>query len=211
MQMLKKAAVILLAATMSLTMLTACGGGSGVGSAGTNEAYTMEMVLIKENDVAPKETVTEYITTNGTWSYIEDTYGTDKDVSLQNIKTGEYYIINPTAMKAYKADEAWDEGEQDHTGMNPTITTTNGTWTDENGKVYTTEIITTAYSNGKQIETWYCDGDKPAFIKYEFQGKNGNASEFYRVTQYSRTANESKLNLKNYTIVENEDDLGLNY
>lgn len=35
MKMLKKAAAVLLAAAMSLTMLTACGGGSGSGSAAT--------------------------------------------------------------------------------------------------------------------------------------------------------------------------------
>ena len=206
MKMLKKAAVILLAATMSLTMLTACGGGSNVGSA-ANESNTMEKRLIEVDGVEPTCTETEYTTTNGTWAYIETNVDSHKSARLDNIKTGDSYKINPTTMKAYK--EAASSGE---TGDNANVTTTMGTWKDENGKVYITETITVAHSNTvKDVETWYCDGDRPAFIKFEYLGREKDHWELYKVTQYSRTANESKLNLNNYTIVENEEDLGLNY
>ena len=64
MKMLKKAAAVLLAAAMSLVMLTACGGGSGSGTAATSGTYTMKTTVVERNGVAPTETETRYQTTN---------------------------------------------------------------------------------------------------------------------------------------------------
>ena len=205
MKMLKKAAAVAMAAAMSLTLLTACGGGSGTGSAvAIGESYTIETTLIEENGEEPKETQKTYETTNGTWSYIEETYGTERYADLQNIKTGERYKINPVSMKAYKMPALGNAGG-DGADRNDTIT--RGTWTDKDGKIYTTETITVTESDGKAVTTTYYYQDKPEYIKYESTSKYGDYEEVHKVTRYTRTADESKFDISKYTLVENRDDL----
>lgn len=207
MKMLKKAAAVLLAAAMSLTMLTACGGGSGSGSAATSGTYTMKTTVVERNGVAPTKTETTYETTNGTWLYYESTYGTEVHASLSSAK-GEHYTINPTTKKAYKwsADET-SEGEIEES--NVTISTSTGTWK-YNDKTYTTEETTIVYpgANGyKEVIARCYDGAQLAYIKSVTTSAEGTYTEIERVLEYSKTADESKLNPNNYELVEKSEDL----
>ena len=210
MKMLKKAAAVLLAAAMSLTMLTACGGGSGSGTAATSGTYTMKTTVVEVNGVAPTKTETVYETTNGTWFYSESTYGTEVHASLSNAK-GEHYTINPTTKKAYKESESEASGsnKDDIAEPNATITTSTGTWK-YNDKTYTTEEMTIVYpgADGYKVVVARCyDGAQLAYIKSVTTSAEGTYTEIERVLEYSKTADESKLNPNNYELVEKREDL----
>lgn len=210
MKMLKKAAAVLLAAAMSLTMLTACGGGSGSGSVATSGTYTMKTTVVERNGVAPTKTETTYETTNGTWFYYESTYGTEVHASLSSAK-GEHYTINPTTKKAYKESksEASGSDKDDTAEPNATITTSTGTWK-YNDKTYTTEETTIVYpgADGYKVVVARCyDGAQLAYIKSVTTSAEGTYTEIVRVLEYSKTADESKLNPNNYELVENPKDL----
>lgn len=207
MKMLKKAAAVLLAAAMSLTMLTACGGGSGSGSAATSGTYTMKTTVVERNGVAPTETETRYQTTNGTWFYTEGTTGTHVYASLSSSK-GEIYSINPTTKKAYKWS-AEETSEDEIEESNVTISTSTGTWK-YNDKTYTTEETTIVYpgANGyKEVIARCYDGAQLAYIKTETIYAQGKNTKIERVLEYSKTADESKLNPNNYELVEKREDL----
>ena len=211
MRMLKKAAAVLMAAAMSLTLLTACGGGSGSGAVATSGTYTLKTTVVERDGVAPTKTETSYETTNGTWMYYESTYGTDVHASLSNAK-GEHYIINPTTKKAYKwpASDVSGGDKDDIAEPNATISTSTGKW-EYNDKIYTTEETTVVYSGAdgyKEVIAYCYDGAQLAYIKTEYASAEGTSVEISRVLEYSKTADESKLNPNNYELVDDYSALG---
>ena len=202
MKMLKKAAAVLLAAAMSLTMLTACGGGSGSSSSGVFEgSYTMKTSVVERNG-KPVTTESSYVTTNGTWTYQEDT---DED-GTSGYLTGPdaVYWVNPTKKTACKISDKGTSSSTPDTGAGYTIKTENGTW-EYNNKTYTTQSTIMESAEGKLITTCCFDNGKFAYIKTEESANGHTYTEIVRVNEYSQTADESKLDLKNYTIVSEED------
>ena len=203
MKMLKKAAAVLLAAAMSLTMLTACGGGSGSGSSGVFEGtYTIKTSVVECNG-KPVTTESSYQTTNGTWTYQEDT---DEDGTIGYLTGPDaVYLVNPTKKTACKISDKGTSSSTPDTGAGYTIKTEYGTW-EYNNKTYTTQSTIIESAEGKQITTCCFDENgKFAYIKNEESGNGHTYTEIIRVNEYSHTADESKLNLKNYTIVSEED------
>ena len=206
MKMLKKAAAVLLAAAMSLTMLTACGGGSGSGSGSSGAfegSYTIKTSVVERNG-QPVTTESSYQTTNGTWSYLEDTDESGTNATL--IGPDAVYYVNPTSKKAYKASDKETSGSTPDTGAGYTIKTENGTW-EYNNKTYTTQSTIIESAEGKMITTCCFDNGKFAYIKSEETAKGSTYTEIIRVNEYSKTADESKLDLNNYKLVENPKDL----
>ena len=203
MKMLKKAAAVLLAAAMSLTMLTACGGGSGSGSVGVFEgSYTMKTSVVERNG-KPVTTESSYETTNGTWIYQEDT---DEDGTSATLTGPDaVYWVNPTKKTACKISDKGTSSSTPDTGAGYTIKTENGTW-EYNNKTYTTQATIIESAEGKLITTCCFDENgKFAYIKYEDSANGHTYTEIIRVNEYSKSADESKLDLKNYTIVSEDD------
>ena len=205
MKMLKKAAAVLLATAMSLTMLTACGGGSGSGSGSSGVfegTYTIKTSVVECNG-KPVTTESSYQTTNGTWTYQEDT---DEDGTIGYLTGPDaVYLVNPTKKTACKISDKGTSSSTPDTGAGYTIKTEYGTW-EYNNKTYTTQSTIIESAEGKQITTCCFDENgKFAYIKNEESGNGHTYTEIVRVNEYSHTADESKLNLKNYTIVSEKD------
>ncbi len=208
MKMLKKAAAVLMAAAISLTLLTACGGGSGAGAAVTGNSYTIKMSLVEENGRPVTRTETQYITTNGEWLYWEGISGTDMSASLTNTKSGEYYIINLKNNKAYKGTKS-EKTDTDVPIINDgsaTATTKTGTW-EYNKKTYATKEIIYV-GDGYKATIAYCyDGATLVYIKTETVYEDGTDTEIMRVNNYSTKADESKFDTSKYTLVDNVTDI----
>ena len=211
MKMLKKAAAVLLAAAMSLTMLTACGGGSGSGVGGgipESGSYTMETTMVENTDGPVTQNNRYYVTSNGTWYYYEQTSGTHASASLSNMKTGEHYVINPTNNKAWKAESSSAGGEDgnEEVGGKVTATKTSGTWK-YNEKTYTTLEVTYTAADFTQTVKYCYDGATLAYIETTGKDEGGRYYSLEKVTKYEKAANESKLNPNNYKLVKSSDDL----
>ncbi len=206
MKMLKKAAAVLLAAAMSLTMLTACGGGSGSGAGGgipASGSYTMETTVVENTDGPVTQNNRYYVTTNGTWYYSENVTGTFTSASLSKLD-GEHYVINPTNNKAWKAESSSAGGEGDNEKV--TATKTSGTWKYKE-KTYTTQEVTYTAASFTQTVKYCYDGATLAYIETTGKNEGGRYYSLEKVTKYEKAANESKLNLSNYTLVDNQDEL----
>ena len=204
--MLKKAAAVLLAAAMSLTMLTACGGGSGSGAGGgipASGSYTMETTVVENTDGPVTQNNRYYVTTNGTWYYSENVTGTFTSASLSKLD-GEHYVINPTNNKAWKAESSSAGGEGDNEKV--TATKTSGTWKYKE-KTYTTQEVTYTAASFTQTVKYCYDGATLAYIETTGKNEGGRYYSLEKVTKYEKAANESKLNLSNYTLVDNQDEL----
>lgn len=211
MKMLKKAAAVLLAAAMSLTMLTACGGGSGSGVGGgipESGSYTMETTMVENTDGPVTQNNRHYVTTNGTWYYSENVNGTHATASLSNMNTGEHYVINPTNNKAWKAESSSAGGEDvnEEVGGKVTATKTSGTWK-YNEKTYTTLEVTYTAADFTQTVKYCYDGATLAYIEITGKDEGGRYYSLEKVTKYEKAANESKLNPNNYNLVEKSEDL----
>ena len=206
MKMLKKAAAVLLAAAMSLTMLTACGGGSGSGAGGgipASGSYKMETTVVENTDGPVTQNNRYYVTTNGTWYYSENVTGTFTSASLSKLD-GEHYVINPTNNKAWKAESSSAGGEGDNEKV--TATKTSGTWKYKE-KTYTTQEVTYTAASFTQTVKYCYDGATLAYIETTGKNEGGRYYSLEKVTKYEKAANESKLNLSNYTLVDNQDEL----
>ena len=208
--MLKKAAAVLLAAAMSLVMLTACGGsGSGVGGGiPVSGSYTMETTMVENTDGPVTQNNRHYVTTNGTWYYSENVNGTHATASLSNMNTGEHYVINPTNNKAWKAESSSAGGEDvnEEVGGKVTATKTSGTWK-YNEKTYTTLEVTYTAADFTQTVKYCYDGATLAYIEITGKDEGGRYYSLEKVTKYEKAANESKLDLNNYNLVEKSEDL----
>lgn len=207
MKMLKKAAAVLLAAAMSLTMLTACGGGSGSGVGGgipESGSYTMETTMVENTDGPVTQNNRHYVTSNGTWYYYEQANGTHATASLSNMNTGEHYVINPTNNKAWKAESSSAGGEDGNEKV--TATKTSGTWKYKE-KTYTTQEVTYSAASFTQTVKYCYDGATLAYIETTGKDEGGRYYSLEKVTKYEKVANESKLNPNNYKLVKSSDDL----
>ena len=206
MKMLKKAAAVLLAAAMSLVMLTACGGGSGSGAGGgipVSGSYTMETTMVENTDGPVTQNIRRYVTSNGTWYYYENVTGTFTSASLSKVD-GEHYVINPANNKAWKTESSSAGGEDGNEKV--TATKTSGTWKYKE-KTYTTQEVTYSAADFTQTVKYCYDGATLAYIETTGKGEGGRYYSLEKVTKYEKAANESKLNLSNYTLVDNQDEL----
>lgn len=208
--MLKKAATVLLAAAMSLTMLTACGGGSGSGVGGgipVSGSYTMETTKVENANGPVTQNNRHYVTTNGTWYYSEYVNGTSASASLSKAD-GEHYVINPTNNKAWKAESSSAGGEDGNEEVDEkvTATKTSGTWKYKE-KTYTTQEVTYTAASFTQTVKYCYDGATLAYIETTGKDEGGRYYSLEKVTKYEKAANESKLNPNNYKLVENPQDL----
>lgn len=206
MKMLKKAAAVLLAAAMSLVMLTACGGGSGSGAGGgipASGSYTMETTVVENTDGPVTQNNRYYVTTNGTWYYSENVTGTFTSASLSKVD-GEHYVINPANNKAWKTESSSAGGEDGNEKV--TATKTSGTWKYKE-KTYTTQEVTYSAADFTQTVKYCYDGATLAYIETTGKSEGGRYYSLEKVTKYEKAANESKLNLSNYTLVDNQDEL----
>lgn len=206
MKMLKKAAAVLLAAAMSLTMLTACGGGSGSSSL-TAQAlggkFTLKYTLVEVDGKAPEEAVSETIMTDGSRYYTAES----GDAQAVLMTGSDYYVINTANNKAWKA--SFDNS--DTTGQLAAVTTTTSTGTREyKGKTYVAETSTIAKGTSKQVTTYCYDNGKLTYVIQEYV-KNDAVShtEVMHVDSLVKSVDEKLLDIGNYEMVDKFEDLGL--
>lgn len=203
MKMLKKAAAVLLAAAMSLTMLTACGGGSGSSSL-TAQAlggkFTLKYTLIESNGVAVSNSGTRTMMTDGTRFYEErGEYAT--------LETGDAtYEINVAKKKAFKEEENEEGGLKDTLASALAVTETGKK--EYNGKTYTTETATFAVDGGKLSMAYYFYEGQMKYMVQTFTAPNGTSyTNVNRIDSIVKSVNESVLDIKNYEMVSSRSEL----
>ena len=203
MKMLKKAAAVLLAAAMSLTMLTACGGGSG--SSGSllaqtlGSKYTLTYTLVERNGIEAPNVRSTTVMTDGTRFYESEGDG----ASLTNAEGS--YEINLEAKKAYKLPQKDNTLADDITSA--MAVTETGT-KEYKGKTYVTETAT-FNMNGGTVSMSYCFyNGKLEYMMQTATAPNGETySWVYRVDSVTKSVDESLMDTSNYTLVENPEDL----
>ncbi len=201
MKLFKKLAAAVMAAVMSMALLTGCsgGGGSSVPGTGIVTSFTQKVTLVEVNDEPYNGLYTEYLTTNGEWMYTEWVTDTQTQANL-SWKGGDLYVVNPKNKKAYKglSGHPWQTDD--------TATTTTGTW-EYKGKTYRTVEGTTVADGYKQTQKYCYDGAKLAYIVTEGMEEGKTTKTVARVDEWSDKADESKLDINNYTIVNSPDEL----
>lgn len=213
---LKKIAAVAAAAVMSLAMLTACGGGGS--SAGGDSipagGWTRELITVEEDgeEVAEADASRNYYTSDGKWVYSKSTYKNSvREHLYSNTDDGQDYALNTSGevWKAYKYTAA-DDVDDD----NGVTTKTEGTGKYK-GETYRTVIYTTKYTDGVTIvSTYYYSGASLKYIQSEQTGTDGTYSSVRKVLVDKSgvdKANEKKLDINNYTLVDSYEDLGLAY
>jgi len=201
MKLFKRLAAAAMAAVMSMVLLTGCSGGGGGSTAGIISTYTMKWTVVEMDDVPYTDTYTEYITSNGNWMYMEivqeTSQGTRKDANLSSREGDTYIVVGNKALKV-SSGHPWQSDD--------TATSTTGTWTYK-GKTYQTVETTVVVEGYKSTEKYCYDGAKLEYIVTESM-VNGKASKTVaRVDEWRSEADETKLNLDNYTIVNSEEEL----
>jgi len=209
---LKKIAAAVVAAVMSVAMLTACGGGGG-GSAAAGTGWTIQEVLVEDDEGEVPEADREviYQTSDGKWLYERYTDSDGVDEYLGKVDGSESYIVNTES-------EKWKAFKEDYTGSGSSSKIVNVSTTESVGEYketkYKTIVITTTYSNGMvAVTTEYYNLTKGTleYVKTEMTYTSGRGYyEIFKVeinkAEVDR-ANVDKLNIDNYEKVTNEDDL----
>lgn len=207
---LKKIVAAAAAAVMALAMLTACsGGGGGIVNGGS---YTIKMTLVEQDGEEITETRSEYATSNGEWTYSEMVRGAKRRAYLNNEKTDDEYVLNIDTKKAFKIPKQDDTvTPPDSSDEKEIVTKKTGEWKYKNVTYTTQEMIyTVPGEDGYQYTVKLCyKSGKLEYYVTESKDVDGTYYTIARVDQYSNTADETKLKISDYELVDTYDDLGL--
>ncbi len=211
MKRFKKIVSTVLAVLLALSVLTACesAGGSNISLTAQlfgNPSHTLDTWYIESID-GPYQTPKYHtvFTTDGTCTYVTG----EGDSAYLIFGDEYYYMINTNTNKAFRFGGKFD----DFMLAMPYAEVMEYGEAEYGGKKYKTESITVVRERATETFTYYYENGVMKYILLEDYYDAGGTSighnrDMLRVDVAQKSADESKLNINNYTIVDSLNDLG---